>query len=92
MNALLKPLLIRPLVRPTYGRWDLVRSNERDAWTRENRELLQGWYNDTAPYADTAESFESFARGQFDIERNQYEQLRADDVGYDDYLTREDAE
>jgi hypothetical protein len=92
VNALLKPIAVRPLLRPTYVRWDLVRTNDFDAWKLANRELLMGWYNDTAQFADEAEPFESFARGQFDIERNQYEQLKADDVGYDDYLTQEDDE
>jgi hypothetical protein len=92
LNARLKPILVRPLLRPTYVRWDLVRTNDCDAWIRENRLLLMAWHSDTAQFADAAEPFESFARGQFDIERNQYEQLKADDVGYDDYLTQEDDE
>lgn len=89
MNALLKPV-VRPLIRPTYRRWDLVRTHEKHAWIRENRELLMGWYNDTARYADEMEPFDSFAGGQFDVERAEYEQLKADAAGYDDYLTRED--
>lgn len=88
MNAQLKPIQ-RAIKKPVYIRWDLVQSNDRAAWIRANRESLMAWYNDTAPYADPLETFENFAQTQFAFERDQFEQLKDDAVGYDDYVTED---
>lgn len=88
--AILKPLGVKPLQRPNYKRWDLVRTNDRDAWVRENRELLMGWYNDTNAYAEMPEDFAAFAEIQFDLERAHFEELRADARLDHDYIDREE--
>lgn len=92
MIAVLKPIEVRPLKRPTYQRWDLVRQNDIDAWIRANREALQGWYNDCEQYTDDpgAEPFEEFAKTQFELERSHFEELRADAKLDHDYVDRED--
>lgn len=89
MNALLRPLTVRALVKPNYVRWDLIRTNERDAWVRANKEALSAWYADTAPFASMPQNFEVFATEQFAFERDHFEQLR-DDARLDhDYIDSE---
>lgn len=78
MSASLKLITARPLQRPRYGRWDLVRANDMAAWVRANRELLQGWYNDLSAIETQECDFDTFAAIQFDIERSHLEELRAD--------------
>jgi hypothetical protein len=95
VNAIpkLQPIPVVPLQKPTYGRWDLVRTNDPAAWVRANRELLQGWYNDLARYTDEREldPFDGFCLAQFDVERAHFEELRTDARLDHDYVDREDA-
>lgn len=90
MNALLRPLAVRALVKPNYVRWDLIRTNERDAWVRENSAALKAWYADTAPFAGMPQHFEVFATEQFAFERDHFEQLRDDAKLSEDYAELED--
>ena len=79
MVAILKPITVRALQKPAYGRWDLVRANDMAAWIAANREALLAWYNDTNQYTDgPPEPFAVFAADQFDAEYAHFEELRND--------------
>ena len=93
MNAVLKPITVRPLRKPDYRGWWLVRSNQKAEWVRLNADLLAEWFAACEAALDSAdlgaETLDSFAEAQWDVERMHCEQLR-DDGRYDDITRVED--
>jgi hypothetical protein len=95
MSALpkLQPVTVRAITKPVYGRWELLRTNEQDAWIAANKEALQAWYNDLSAVVEPRQmphTFEDFSREQFERERDFFEQLREDAKLDHDYVDRED--
>ena len=85
MVAVLKPIEQTPLQKPAYTGYWLVRQNRRDDWVELNAPQLARWYFQCGATLDdlTAESLDTFADAQFDMERAKFEEMKADGK-YDD--------
>lgn len=69
MNAVLKPITVMPLQRPTYVKSELL-GHERE-WIEANKALLRSWWNQLAgqseePLLDS--DFDAFCGAQHDMQ------------------------
>lgn len=86
MNARLKPVEAVALTRPRFRRYDLVRTNLRDAWIIQNMDVLLAYFRATGdairaagewtPPDDPQVEFTVFCDLQFEGEHARYEELK----------------